>query len=134
MKWFHLIFCILFLFFAALQYNDPDPWLWIPVYLYGALVCWWGFRGKFLPAVSMGAVLLYAVYAVYLFFAADGVWEWMTRHRAENLVQTMQATKPWIEETREFLGLVILIAVLLVNFRYGLRRKRHGYRHPGGNH
>jgi len=33
-------------------------------------------------------------------------------------VQTMKAEKPWIEDTREFGGLVILIFVLMVNFQY----------------
>ncbi|HWJ27084.1 MAG TPA: hypothetical protein VNS32_11110 [Flavisolibacter sp.] len=27
----------------------------------------------------------------------------------------MKATKPWIEETREFLGLLLLVIALLVN-------------------
>ena len=40
MKIFNITFCILFVISAALQYNDPDPWLWIPLYLYGALLCW----------------------------------------------------------------------------------------------
>jgi len=31
----------------------------------------------------------------------------------------MKAEKPWIEETREFFGLVILIFVLLIDFFYG---------------
>lgn len=39
----------------------------------------------------------------------------MTVHNSENIVQTMKATKPWIEETREFFGLLILITVLTVN-------------------
>ena len=35
----------------------------------------------------------------------------------------MKATKPWIEETREFFGLVILIIVLAVNLWYAKKRK-----------
>ena len=36
----------------------------------------------------------------------------------ENIAETMKAEKPWIEETREFFGLVILIVVLLIDFFY----------------
>ncbi|MDV6235375.1 transmembrane 220 family protein [Leptospira ellisii] len=33
MKFFSWITILLWLLFAGLQYNDPDPWLWIPIYL-----------------------------------------------------------------------------------------------------
>jgi hypothetical protein len=46
----------------------------------------------------------------------DGVISWATEHHAENLVQTMKATKPWIENTREFGGLVIIVVVLGLNY------------------
>jgi len=34
----------------------------------------------------------------------------------------MKATKPWIEETREFGGLLILIVVLLINMAWLKKR------------
>jgi len=59
-----------------------------------------------------------------------GVVNWFAEHDAENIVQTMKATKPWIEETREFFGLLILIVVFGINYVYykvlfykGLRRE-----------
>ncbi len=33
-------FTLLFLFFAAVQYNDPDPIVWIPTYLIPILLIW----------------------------------------------------------------------------------------------
>jgi hypothetical protein len=36
----------------------------------------------------------------------------------------MQALKPWIEETREFFGLVILIFVLLINLIWLSKNKK----------
>jgi hypothetical protein len=47
----------------------------------------------------------------------------MEEHHAESIVQSMQASKPWIEETREFFGLVIVIAVLVINMLVGFRKK-----------
>ena len=124
MKYFNLVFCIIFILFAALQYNDPDPYVWIPIYMYAAVLCWLAFRNKFFSKWYIAGILVYAVYAVYKFFDENGVWEWMTKHRAENIADSMKATQPWIEETREFFGLVILIIVLLIDFFYARKKIR----------
>jgi hypothetical protein len=58
---------------------------------------------------------LYGLYAVYLLLDKNGVLSWANEHAAESLVTSMKAEKPWIEETREFGGLLILIAVFAVN-------------------
>ncbi|HMG66824.1 MAG TPA: transmembrane 220 family protein, partial [Chitinophagaceae bacterium] len=109
MKIFNLIFCFIFIFFAALQYNDPDPYVWMPIYLYAAVLCWLVFRNKFFPKAYLLGIAVYSVYAIYKFFDENGVWDWMTKHHAANIADTMKAEQPWIEETREFFGLVILI-------------------------
>jgi len=121
-KVFNLIFCLLFLFSAGLQYNDPDPYIWIPIYLYGAVLCWLAFRNQFYPKLYLLGVIIYVAYATYLFFARDGVLDWIQKHNAENIAGSMKATKPWIEETREFFGLLILIVVLLINYFYSKKR------------
>ena len=124
MKIFNIIFCLLFIIFAALQYNDPDPYVWMPIYMYSVVLCWLAFRNKFYPKAYLIGIIIYAVYAIGLFFWKDGVWDWMTRHQAEDIAATMKAEKPWIEETREFFGLVTLIVVLLINYFYA-RKKAH---------
>lgn len=112
---FNYVFAFLFVVSAVLQYNDPDPWLWAPIYLFGAAMCWLAARGRFLPKAYLAAIVLYGAYALYLLFTNDGVLDWLNEHDAENIAQTMKATKPWIEDTREFFGLVILIGALVVN-------------------
>jgi hypothetical protein len=124
MKIFNLVFCILFILFAALQYNDPDPWLWIPIYLYGAILCWLAFKGKFPRLAYIVGILGYLVYAVILFVEEDGVWDWITKYNAANIAGSMKAEKPWIEDTREFLGLAILLVVLTINYFYAKKKKR----------
>jgi transmembrane protein TMEM220 len=123
MKIFNAIFIVLFILFAALQYNDPDPYLWIPIYLYGALMCWLGYRGQPNLIALLIGVALYAVYAGYLFVADNGVLTWVRDHNAENIAGTMKAETPWIEDSREFFGLVILIGVLLVNYFHAKRKR-----------
>ena len=121
MKIFNIIFIILFIVSAALQYNDPDPYVWIPIYLYAALLCYWATRKRYNPALYVAGLVVYTGYAIYLFFNKTGVLNWVKEHQAENIVQTMKATKPWIEETREFFGLLIVIVVLIINMVW-LRR------------
>lgn len=115
----------MFILFAALQYNDPDPYLWMPIYLYAAVLCWLAFRKKFFPAAYIIGIIAYTAYAVYKFIDKNGVWDWITKHHEENIAATMKATKPWIEETREFFGLAILIAVLLINYFYAKKVNSH---------
>lgn len=116
MKSFNIIMAVLFIAFAALQYNDPDPLLWISLYLYAAYLCINRFRGKFQPRGYALALLVYTVYAVYLFFDGNGVLSWVKDHHAESLVTTMKAEKPWIEESREFGGLMILMVTMIINW------------------
>jgi len=116
MKVFNIIFCFLFVVSAALQYNDPDPYIWIPIYMYGAVLCGMAAVGRYYPKAYIAGTAVYLLYAVYLFFEKDGVWDWLTKHNAENIAGSMQASTPWIEDTREFFGLAILMAVLLINY------------------
>lgn len=120
---FNLFFCVLFVVFAGLQYNDPDPYLWIPIYLYVAVLCWFAFKGKFYPKLYLFGAAVFAIYAAYLFFRKDGMLDWMREHEAEDIAEEMKATKPWIEATREVLGLLILVVVLLVNYFYSKKSK-----------
>jgi H+/Cl- antiporter ClcA len=115
MKTINLLFIMVFVLSAALQYNDPDPYLWIPIYLYGAFLCYQAIRKKYNQVLYIVGFAIYILLALYLLVARDGVLSWVNEHDAENIAASMQATKPWIEDTREFFGLLILIFALLIN-------------------
>lgn len=115
MKLLNLILSILFVVFAALQYNDPDPFIWIPIYLFAAFLCWRAYKGIQHRSLYLVAIVIYLLYALYLVFDKNGVISWASEHAAESLVHSMKAEKPWIEETREFGGLVMLIAAMAIN-------------------
>lgn len=123
MKALNIFFIILFVFSAAVQYNDPDPYVWVPLYLYGAWLCWQSMRGIYRKSFFIAGLVVYAAYGIYLFFDKNGVLSWANEHQAENIVQTMKATKPWIEETREFFGLLLLIIALTVNMIHHSKKK-----------
>ena len=124
LKVFNIFFCLVFILFAAVQYNDPDPYVWMPIYLYTAILCWLAFRNKYFPGAYLLGIAVYAAYAIYKFFDQNGVWDWMTKHHATNIAGTMKAEQPWVEETREFFGLVILIVVLLIDYLHAKRKAR----------
>jgi hypothetical protein len=124
MKALNIFFIVLFIFSAALQYNDPDPYVWMPIYLFGALLCYWAMKKKFIPVLYIIGFIAYGGYAIGLIFHKTGVLDWIKEHHAENIVQTMKATKPWIEETREFLGLILLLVALTLNWFWLRKRVR----------
>ena len=105
-KAFSLVFGVLFLVCAGLQWNDPDPYLWIPLYLLSALSCAYAFKGNSAVRLNTFNIVLYGAYAVFLFLTKDGVISW---------AQSMMASTPWIENTREFGGLFIMLVVCAVN-------------------
>jgi hypothetical protein len=125
LKALNIFFIILFVVSAALQYNDPDPYLWMPLYLYGALLCFLALRKKYKPLLYIIGLVIYSGYAMYLLLDANGLLSWINDHDAEDIFQSMKATKPWIEETREFFGLILLIIALGINMIWIGRSKRY---------
>ena len=124
MKILNVIFCVLFVLSAGLQYNDPDPLIWITIYLFSAVLCYQALRNKYYPKVYLFVITAYSAYAIFLLFDKTGVLTWALEHDAENIAQSMKASSPWIEETREFFGLVILIIALGVNLAHYKRKDR----------
>ena len=124
MKVFNIIFCFVFIVFAALQYNDPDPYVWIPIYMYTAVLCWLAARQRYFTKAYLLGIAVYTIYAIYKMFDANGLLDWIKLHHAENIAGTMKAERPWIEETREFFGLVILIVVLAINYFVAIKKRK----------
>ena len=118
-KVFSIVFAVLFLISAGLQWNDPDPYLWIPLYLLSVLSCAYAFKGICAKRLNIFNIAVYSVYAVYLFLEKDGVISWATEHHFDSLTQSMLASSPWIENTREFGGLFIMLVVCAINLYVG---------------
>jgi len=111
----NVIFFLAFLVFAWFNLNDNDSWLWVPIYLVAAILCGLAALKYFYPTISKIAIIFYLCYAVILFFVKDGVKDWIFKYNAEHIAESMQATKPYIEKTREFFGLLIITGALLIN-------------------
>src|SRR5262245_16622051 len=58
--------CGLFLLSVAVQWNDPDPWLWMPIYGLAAALAGLGAAGRLPLAPNAAALVLYlALFAVW---------------------------------------------------------------------
>jgi hypothetical protein len=119
MKAFNIFFILVFILFAAVQYNDPDPYLWMPIYLFPAVLCYLAIQHKYPKKAYWIGFSIFGVYAMYKLFDENGVIDWIKYHQASSIASTMKAELPWVEETREFFGLVIILIVLAINYRIG---------------
>lgn len=117
MKYFNYTFVFIFILFAAVQYNDPDPLLWIPIYLFPAYLCFKEAQSAILHSyLYILGFIGFGAYAVYKLFDENGIIDWIRYHNASSIAATMKAEQPWIEESREFFGLLIILIVMAINF------------------
>ncbi len=91
----------MFLVFAGLQFNDPDPWVWIPIYGVFAILCFWDAFGIVPRILSLGC-LISALVSAFLWWpdTFSGITGPMTPDSG-------------VEEARESLGLAICAAACL---------------------
>ncbi|TGL37716.1 transmembrane 220 family protein [Leptospira perdikensis] len=93
MKLFRILSVPTFLYFAYLQLNDPDPYLWFPIYAFVAIVALASLFRKIPRFVGFILIPIYLVLAGY-YFTQTPYWG-------------ME-----VEEVREFFGLLIASAAL----------------------
>ena len=105
MKIAALVFSIIFIISAALQYNDPDPWLWIGIYGLAGVLSFLFYNGRRNLALYGIPMLVYFAGAIYL---------WPEEYKG---VTMEMSYAPEIELARESLGLTICgLAFLLYLF------------------
>lgn len=120
MKILNIVLVIIFVLFAAVQYNDPDPYIWIPIYLFPAAVCFYAAKGKYNKTYIL--IGLIPITLFMLAYIPDFI-DWI-KMGEPSIVETMKAEKPYVELTREFGGLVICVVVLV--FQYFRARRTVG--------
>ena len=113
MKIFNIILSLLFVLFAYFQYNDPDPWSWIAIYLAVAVICGFAAFGKYF---RWGILLLLTALTIYWAILLPDFISWIGEGMP-TITGSMKAESPHIELVREFLGLLILIGTLIFQYR-----------------
>ncbi len=104
MKVIYFIFFTLFAVFAAVQFNDPDSFIWIITYGVVALVSLLRLFGIFQRTMVFILMILVGLYAL---LHVQYFWEWLVTSNKGELFGEMIYEKSYIEGTREFLGLVL---------------------------
>lgn len=123
MKIVNLLLAVVFLLFAFVQINDPDPLIWIAIYGSMAVLCVLAAFRVFNKWLSIGLVIIFALYSVFLF---PGVRQWMQQDDRTMIFDDVAKMQyPFVEESREFLGLVICMVVLAVHIIQTRRAQRH---------
>ena len=109
------IFALVLVVFAYLQIDDPDPHVWMPIYLLGAL--WPAIAalgpGRFAvrPPVRIGAWLSFA------FFMAGFLW--LAHYLGRDWIR--------VEEAREAIGFLLCAVATLVALWTAARHNRSPY-------
>jgi hypothetical protein len=112
MKVVSSILALMFFSFAFVQLNDPDSVLWIIIYLSMAAICILAIFKKYYKIVMVILAVGYLIYGIILF---PGLLEWLQTENKSLLFDDIAKMQHlYIEESREFLGLVICLAVLTV--------------------
>jgi hypothetical protein len=111
MKITNFILAVMFMAFAFVQINDPDPLLWIAIYGAMAVMC---IMAAFRYYIKPLLWILLAGFLVYMVILWPGLQEWLRQEDKGVLFdEGMKMQFPYIEESREFLGLLICVIVLI---------------------
>ena len=117
-KYFFIFWSIVFLLFAYWQVNDPDPQIWVSVYILAAIFCVLAARGKH-PLIPLGIIIVACIIGAVYFYPTS-VSEWVN-NEMENKDLTMKTQES--EEARETFGLLIIATILSVSAYFGWKNK-----------
>lgn len=105
----NFILSFMFLLFAVVQYNDPDPLIWISIYMYAAILCFLAGTGRYYKSFILAGVVVSFVWALTL---AASILVAVKNYGTESIVSLSMVKNNEVEEAREALGLVIVSIVL----------------------
>lgn len=123
MKVINLVLGVMFVAFAALQLNDPDPVLWISIYAGIAGISFFAAFGRYNVWILVVAMTVILVELLRLLPDLSG---WIDAGMP-SIAGSMKAESPYIELVREFVGVLICFAALVFHF-YGYRRRRSSWK------
>jgi hypothetical protein len=113
MRILNLFLALLFVAFALVQLNDPDPVFWIFIYSAVAVISALSIFRIYPVIIIWFLIVINTIYMAYLF---PGILSWLAEEEKSIFFNQMQNEKAFIEESREFIGL--LLAVLTLLFHY----------------
>src|SRR5690349_4884183 len=107
----NFLLAVMFILFAFLQLNDLDPVIWILIYGSMAVLSIMAMFEFYLLKLIIFLIVIFAGYSIFYF---DGVVAWLQSSNKGALFDDLAKMIYWyVEEAREFLGLMICIIVLI---------------------
>jgi hypothetical protein len=120
-RWGQGCLAILLGLFTYFQWNDPDPLVWMVYYGIAAVGAAMAATGR---SVNAWASFCGGASVVLLLQAAPGVQAYWTNADGNGLLQAMNRDYPYIEQTREFGGiLVVLVWAITARAGFHVRPK-----------
>ena len=98
----NVVMFFVFLAFTAVQYNDPDPYWWMPMYGSAAVACWLRWRAK--PVRGLAALVLLVALVWAGFLAPDVIG----KVSFSEMFSSFRMISKVVEEEREMFGLFIV--------------------------
>lgn len=106
----NIVLATMFFIFAIIQLNDPDPIIWFSIYLVVALISIISNYKKIPVYIVWTLIIGYLLYAgLHFYYFID----WVQTEQKDEIFGEMVYEKPYLEGTREFIGLVMAAGALL---------------------
>ena len=99
---FNSLFLLAYLLSAAVQYNDPDPWSWVALYLAAALMCIAWFRKRLRRWYAPMLLVVSLVWIGTLLPSVAG------KVSMPQLFESLSMKTRSVEEAREIGGLLLV--------------------------
>lgn len=122
MKILNIFLAIIFILFAVVQFNDPDPYFWVAIYGAVAAVSVFAIRQKYNRPFLIFLMAICVVGSIYYF---PGLIELFSDHEIGDIAKSMKAEKPFIEKSRESLGLMIAFVAVFFQYSQAVKQKKH---------
>ncbi len=124
MKLIHILFILTMLAFAILQLNDSDRLVWISIYLASALMVFFALIEACNPCVRAWAIMLCILSLILMVQVFPGVITFLQTSDYQEIYAPITSKKSYIEQTREFLGLLIVM-LYCIYVAFSLRKNTH---------
>ena len=117
MRYIALFFLAVYLLFAYFQINDPDPVLWVTLYLIPAYISFRIFKKKYSPETLIILTVLYSAYSINSFLQMTDYEGFFTEGGGLAMKTLNQ------ELAREAFGLLICVFTFLIYIVYFFVKK-----------
>ncbi len=106
-----LVLGLLFAGFAFVQFNDPDPVVWVGLYGFVSLVNFMAIFRFFPKRSIILGLIIFGSGSIYL---SPSLFEWIAS--GDSLITGMSPDRMYVEESREMLGLLMALGTLVYQY------------------